>query len=1312
MHLIGHSALSAFRLQKIERQARERVPRVTEIKARFVHFVDLHRPLDDVELGILRQLLAAGWQTPPPSGGSQNGNEFREMLVVIPRPGTISPWSSKATDIAHNCGLAPVRRLERGVIYNFTTTGHGRLMDRDLDLLAPLLHDPMVQQVRRVMPEPPVLFTQATPAPMATVALLSGGRAALESANQSMGLALSEDEMDYLLASFTEMGRNPNDIELMMFAQANSEHCRHKIFNSRWVVDGTTAPLSLFEMIRHTHERAPAGILSAYADNSAVVEGWEATQFAPDAHSGVYRMTSGPVDILMKVETHNHPTAISPYPGAATGSGGEIRDEAATGRGSRTKAGLAGFSVSKLLIPGFVQPWEKDLPGPGRIAPALQIMLEGPIGSAAFNNEFGRPALCGYFRTFEQAVPGPRGDEMRGYRKPVMVAGGLGNITRSHIQKRPLPAGALVVVLGGPAMLIGLGGGAASSVSSGEGDEALDFASVQRDNAEMQRRCQEVIDRCRSMGDENPILSIHDVGAGGLSNAVPELIHDAGRGGQFELRTVPNDDPGMSPLEIWCNEAQERFVLAIDPGHRELFDALCRRERCPYAIVGKATDTPQLVLSDEVFGNRPIDMPLSLLFGNPPRMLRDVQRPEPGASQNMDWNPETVDLQEAARRVLRIPAVADKTFLITIGDRTVGGLVARDQMVGRWQVPVADCAVTATDFHGFRGEAMAMGERAPVALRSAPASGRLAVAEAITNIAAAPIQSIGRIVLSANWMAACGHPGEDARLFDTVRAVAMELCPALGIAIPVGKDSLSMKTVWDEGAERRSVTAPLTLIVSAFAPVHDVRRTLTPELRLDQGETELLLVDLGCGRSRLGGSSLAQAFGSVHGEPADLDNPQALKDFFRVIQALNNDGLLLAYHDRSDGGLFVTLCEMAFASHCGLSISLDPLPEDGPDSGPVHWLFCEEPGAVVQIRTRDRAEVLHAFRTTALEGHVHVIGHPVNDDRIEFRRRRESVFSHTRTGLQRLWSETTWHMQALRDNPQCALEEYQRLEDPDDPGLCARIPFDPADDICASLVGVKRPRVAILREQGVNGHVEMAAAFHRAGFEAVDVHMSDIIEQRVTLDRFQGLAACGGFSYGDVLGGGGGWANSILFNPRTREAFTAFFARTDTFTLGVCNGCQMLSQLGELMPGEVHWPRFRRNASEQFEARLVMCEITASRSLFFTDMEGARLPLVVAHGEGRVEFGANGDPALLGQDGRICLRYVDNRGNPTQRYPFNPNGSPDGITGLTSPDGRVTILMPHPERLFRAVQHSWHPREWGPDGPWLRMFRNARAWVG
>ena len=1293
LQIPGGPALSAFRLRKLLQALREDGVPLAGIEARELFLVDTGAPLSDDEHRRLQQLLE------PMAPAAATEHDHR--VLVVPRPGTVSPWSSKATDIAHNCGLAKVRRIERGIEWLLIGSSLDELA---LARIGPRLHDRMTQAALLDGAGVETLFMRAAPARLASIPVCNSGTQALGTANRELGLALSDAEIDYLHDRFAALGRDPTDVELMMFAQANSEHCRHKIFNSRWTIDGEAQAHTLFEMIRNTHRRHPGRVLVAYRDNASVLAGRGGRWFHPEPGSRRYAYTDALAHLLVKVETHNHPTAISPYPGAATGSGGEIRDEAATGRGARSKAGLAGFSVSNLRIPGAVQPWEEDHGRPARIASALQIMLEAPIGAAAFNNEFGRPALAGYFRTYEQAVGEPGARELRGYHKPIMIAGGMGNIRAEQIHKQLFPAGTCIVVLGGPAMLIGLGGGAASSMSSGQGEADLDFASVQRDNPEMQRRCQEVIDRCWQLGEANPVLSIHDVGAGGLSNAVPELVHDAGRGGRFELRRIPSDDPGMSPLALWCNESQERYVLAIGSTDIERFATLCRRERCPFAVIGVATEEQALRLDDSQFDDTPIDIPVSLLLGGPPAMHRDVARlPSPRES----FDVESLDIEEALHRMLRLPSVADKSFLVTIGDRTVGGLVARDQMVGPWQVPVADCAVTASGYGCVTGEAMAMGERSPVAVLDAPASGRLAIGEAITNIAAARIESLADLALSANWMAACGHPGEDARLFDTVRAVGLELCPALGIPIPVGKDSLSMKTVWHEGDERRSVVAPVSLIVTAFAPVTDIRTTLTPELRTDAGRTDLLLVDLGEGRHRVGASALAQVFGRIGGDPADLDQPALLAGLFAAVQALAAEDLLLAYHDRSDGGLLACLVEMAFAARAGLAVDLGDIGDR-----PVAALFAEELGAVLQVRRDDLGRVTELLQSHGLEHCTHRLGEVDRSGDIRVTHGARTLVDQRRSRLHRSWSSVTHQMQRLRDDPDSADAEHDRLLDEDDPGLSASLCFDPGEDIAAPWIGGAAPRVAVLREQGVNGQVEMAAAFDRAGFEAVDVHMSDLIEGRESLEGYRGLATCGGFSYGDVLGGGGGWAGSIRFNERAREQVAGFLARGDTFALGLCNGCQMFARLADLVPGAEGWPRFVRNRSEQYEARLVMVEVTESPSVLLTGMAGSRLPVAVAHGEGRAVFTAPDGARALADSGRVCVRFVDNRLGVTEAYPYNPNGSALGITGVTSADGRVTLMMPHPERLFLSVQHSWRDPRWGEDGPWMRLFRNARKWLG
>ncbi len=1281
----GGTAFSGFRVRKILSTLKAIAPDITSLHAEYTHFVSLSAELDNRERARLETLLHYG-----ETGTAPAVEGF--LLLVTPRPGTISPWSSKATDIAHNCGLDKVIRLERGTAWYLNTGNQRAPAGPEIERIKPLIHDRMTETVLSRFEDAAGLFRDMPPAELASIDLLEKGRGALQAANLALGLALSEAEIAYLDEQYTKLGRNPTDVELMMFAQVNSEHCRHKIFNAEWVINNHRADLSLFEMIRATQARHPGRVLSAYSDNAAVTRGYPASRFYPDPHDRRYRVSREDVHLLMKVETHNHPTAISPYPGAATGAGGEIRDEAATGRGAKPKAGLTGFTVSNLLIPGFRQPWEEDNGRPGRMASALQIMLEGPIGAAAYNNEFGRPTLCGYFRTFEQGTPdGP----IRGYHKPIMLAGGYGMIRAAHVHKAAVPPRVCLIVLGGPAMLIGLGGGAASSMASGESDESLDFASVQRENAEIQRRCQEVIDACWALGASNPILSIHDVGAGGLSNALPELVSASGRGARLELRRIPNAEPGLSPLQIWCNEAQERYVLAIRAEVVETFSRLCRRERAPFAILGETTDDGRLVLNDELYGTRPVDVPLSVLLGRLPRMQRKAVEIVPRTG---DGAAEKPDFSETVRRLLHLPAVADKRFLITIGDRTVSGLTVRDQMVGPWQTPVADCAVTASAFDAFVGEAMAIGERTPLSLINAEASGRMAVAEAITNIAAARILHLGDVVLSANWMAACGEGDEDARLYAAVSAVS-RFCQALGISIPVGKDSLSMQAVWQESGRLKKVIAPLSVIVSAFAPVADIRQSLTPQIRTDAGDTVLILIDLGRGRCRTGGTVLAQVCGDTGGEAPDVIDADDLAVFFRAIQLLNEAGLLLAYHDRSDGGLFVTLAEMAFAGRAGIDVTLDRL---GGELMPV--LFSEEAGAVVQVRAEDAEGVKAAFGGTNLAPHVHVIGTLNADRRLRVLRDGREVWSEDILVLHRTWSETSFHMQSLRDHPDCAREEHEILRDAADPGLSVHATFTVMPPrLCAT-----RPAIAILREQGVNGQVEMAAAFDRAGFDCIDVHMSDIINGDVSLKSFNGLAAGGGFSYGDVLGAGGGWAGSVLYNARARDEFQAFFERNDTFALGVCNGCQMFTRLRDLIPGAEHWPDFVRNRSEQFEARLVMVEVLESPALLLAGMAGSRLPIVVAHGEGRVQFRT--DEAA--QKSIACLRFVDHYGMPAETYPRNPNGSPAGLTGFTTPDGRFTIMMPHPERVFLKKQYSWLPAAWeSEEGPWMQLFRNARAWL-
>ncbi|MEM0954348.1 MAG: phosphoribosylformylglycinamidine synthase [Pseudomonadota bacterium] len=1282
--LPGAPALSDFRLQKLIPQLQQVHGGITHATAQFLHFIEYDGEPDAAELETLQLLLRSG---PPLTCDAQHPGRF----VVVPRIGTRSPWSSKATDIAHSCGLKQLRRIERGIVYELALPA-----GCDRGRVAACLHDRMVESVLASPQQAEALFATHDAAPFQRVDVLGDGRPALEAANQSLGLALAEDEIDYLLENFVDLGRNPSDVELMMFAQANSEHCRHKIFNARWTVDGQAQPHSLFEMIRHTHAVGGDGVLSAYADNAAVVEGSIAGRFFPDPHTREYGVAREPVHLLMKVETHNHPTAIAPFPGAGTGAGGEIRDEGAVGRGSKPKAGLTGFSMSNLRIPGFEQPWERDHGKPGRIVSALDIMLEGPIGGAAFNNEFGRPNLCGYFRTLEAALAG----QLRGYHKPIMLAGGYGNIRSEHVEKGEIQPGFQLVVLGGPAMLIGLGGGAASSMDSGASAEDLDFASVQRQNPEIERRCQEVIDACWQLGDSNPIAFIHDVGAGGLSNAFPELVKDGGRGGCFELRDIPNDEPGMSPLELWCNEAQERYVMAVAPDSLHVLEGICARERCPYAIVGSATEDLHIQLADRQHANKPVDLPMSVLFGKPPKMERAYQSVAPPYEE---FDVAGLTLPESLQRVLRLPAVASKAFLITIGDRSVTGMVHRDQMVGPWQVPVADCAVTTVAYDSLDGEAMSMGERTPVALFSGPASGRMAIAEALLNIAAAPVRRLQDIKLSANWMCAAGSGREDQVLFETVQAVGMEFCPALGITIPVGKDSMSMRTTWQDERGEQAVTAPMSLIVSAFCPVSDVRGTLTPQLTARPNR--LLLLDVSGGKHRMGGSALLQVYEHWDSQVPDVDDVASLRASFELIRALAEANLIAAYHDRSDGGVLVTLLEMAFAGHCGLQLDVSALP-----GGAMAALFNEEAGAVLQVDEAALAQVMAQAESLGVT--VYDLGTATPGDSIHIRREGELLLDDSRQRLHALWAETSYRMQALRDNPECAREEFDSLQQ-DDPGLSVALTFDPDDDVAAPYIGrSERPRIAILREQGVNGHVEMAAAFYRAGFAAVDVHMSELAAGAVTLQDFKGLAACGGFSYGDVLGAGEGWAKSILFNSTLRDRFAAFFERSDSFALGVCNGCQMMSNLRELIPGTDHWPHFVRNRSEQFEARLLQVAVPESPSVLFSGMAGSRLPIVVAHGEGRAEFVNEQRFAAAEQSGCVALRYVDNHHKVTERYPANPNGSPAGITGLCNTDGRVTIMMPHPERVYRTVQCSWAPDEWGEDAGWMRLFRNARAWVG
>jgi phosphoribosylformylglycinamidine synthase len=1305
--LRGAPALSDFRVKKLLAQCAELKLPITDIYAEFTHFVHISADLNDEEFQVLQQLLKYG-------PNIEEHEPVGQLLLVTPRPGTISPWSSKSTDIAHNCGLTKVNRLERGIAYYISGESLNEQQQAQLDHL---ISDRMMEVIFTEMAQATSLFATAEPGELTAIDIEKGGKNALVKANIELGLALAEDEVNYLFENFTKLGRNPHDIELYMFAQANSEHCRHKIFNADWTIDGVKQPKSLFKMIRNTHEINPDYVLSAYKDNAAVMVGNKGGRFFPNPQTNVYGYHHEDIQILMKVETHNHPTAISPYPGAATGSGGEIRDEGATGIGSKPKAGLVGFSVSNLRIPNFEQPWETDFGKPGRIVSALDIMMEGPLGGAAFNNEFGRPAILGYFRTYEEEVNSFNGVEVRGYHKPIMLAGGLGNIRDEHVQKREIIVGAHLIALGGPAMNIGLGGGAASSMASGQSAENLDFASVQRENPEMERRCQEVIDKCWQLGEENPIAFIHDVGAGGLSNAFPELVADGGRGGVFELRNVPNDERSMAPHEIWCNESQERYVIAVSDKNLATFEQICHRERAPFSVVGRATEEAHLTVTDAHFiGNdklaTPIDLPLDVLLGKTPKIFKDVLTAKAGGDE---FSLTDITLADAADRILSLPTVAEKTFLITIGDRSVTGMVNRDQMVGPWQVPVADCGVTASALDSYHGEAMSLGERTPVALLNFGASARLAVAESLTNIAGTDIGDLNRIKLSANWMSPAGHPGEDAGLYEAVKAIGEELCPALGLTIPVGKDSMSMKTKWEDNGEEKSVTSPMSLIITAFGVVEDIRKTVTPELRIDQGDTRLVAIDLSKGKKRLGGSCLAQVYKHLGKETPDVDCSETLKGFFNAMQTLVRDEKLIAYHDISDGGLFTTVVEMAFAGHTGVDIDLTAL--NSVSGNDIDVLFNEELGAVIQIRESDVAAIDAILAEHGIVDCCTDIGRINNEDTLRFSRDGKVVLENSRTYYRTVWAQTTYRMQSLRDNPECAQQEHDVKYDTEDPGLHAELTFDLNEDIVAQLIAQdalkgSNPKIAILREQGVNSHVEMAAAFDRAGFIAVDVHMSDILSGRANLADFNGLVACGGFSYGDVLGAGEGWAKSILFNKDAKAMFKAFFERQDTFTLGVCNGCQMLSNLKEIIPGAQAWPHFVQNKSERFEARFSLVEIQESPSVLFKGMAGSRMPIAVSHGEGHAEFSSEDAIGAVNDSGTVSMRYVDNYGQITETYPANPNGSPDGITALTTTDGRVTIMMPHPERVFRTVANSWHPDEWQEDSPWVRMFRNARAFIG
>jgi phosphoribosylformylglycinamidine synthase len=1319
----GGNALSDFRALALLARLTSVSPRITAVHARHVHWVLSDAPLDRGARDKLDGLLRYGDAYVGPAEGS--------LLIVAPRLGTVSPWASKATDIAHNCGLA-IRRVERVTEFRLTLKsgllgGVKALSADELQAAGALLHDRMTESLLLQREDAAHLFDDQPAPPMAHVDVLGRGKAALDVANTEFGLALSDDEIDYLVAAFTGLKRNPTDVELMMFAQANSEHCRHKIFNADFVIDGVPQAKSMFGMIRNTHALAPQHTVVAYSDNASVMEGSEVERWLPQGYTNapIYGARVETAHVLMKVETHNHPTAISPFPGASTGAGGEIRDEGATGRGSKPKAGLTGFSVSNLHLPGTNEPWEQQRYGkPEHIASALQIMIDGPLGGAAFNNEFGRPNLTGYFRVYEQTVGVGAQAQRRGYHKPIMIAGGLGTIAADQTHKIAFPAGTLLIQLGGPGMRIGMGGGAASSMAAGANAAALDFDSVQRGNPEIERRAQEVINHCWALGASNPILAIHDVGAGGISNAFPELVDGAGRGARFDLSQVPVEESGLAPKEIWCNESQERYVMAVSPEALPMFRAMCERERCPFGVVGVTTEAKQLVLEQPGSDDKPIDMPMDVLLGKPPKMQRDVKRV---ARELPALNLTDVSLAKVAFDVLRHPTVASKRFLVTIGDRTVGGLNSRDPMVGPWQVPVADCAVTLADYSGFAGEAMSLGERTPLAALDAPASGRMAVGEALTNLLAAPFE-LSRVKLSCNWMAACGEPGEDAALYDTVKAVGMDLCPALGISVPVGKDSLSMRTRWSEAGEAKQVTAPVSLIVTAFATLADVRPTLTPQLQ--PGDTSLILIDLGRGKNRMAGSMLAQVLNQFGNEVPDLDEPALLKSLIAAINQLRSEDKLLAYHDRSDGGLWAAVCEMAFAGHMGVSLNVDLLVTEGDginDSRADHgdsknWagqvsarreeltlraLFNEELGAVIQVPTAVRDAVMQTLRAHGLSAHSHIIGKPNERGVVEVWRDTKAVFSAPLRDLHQAWDEVSWRIAKLRDNPACADAEHEAAGRVDDAGLHLKLTFDPAENIAAPFIGKTRPKLAILREQGVNSHVEMSYAMAQAGFDTFDVHMSDLQMGRARLDMFQGFVACGGFSYGDTLGAGEGWARSVLFNPALADQFAAFFNRPDTFALGVCNGCQMLAALSPIIPGANAWPKFTRNKSEQFEGRLSMVEVLDSPSLFFKGMAGSRLPIVVSHGEGFADFSQRGDAKAV----QRAMRFVDHAGQPTEAYPANPNGSPDGLTAVTTADGRFTALMPHPERVFRNVQMSWTAGERSAASPWTRIFGNARAWL-
>ena len=1292
----GPASHSPFKLESLLRRLQSIDQNIDDLGARFIHLIDSKNDPDEEQDRILDSILEYGPDWP---FGTDEGFE----VFTLPRFGTTSPWSSKATDIAKVCGLNSIEKIERGVVFTLALKDKDSAPSKEV---IEMLYDRMTEVVITDLNQAKEIFSSLEPQPFSDVDILSDGKKALETANIELGLALNNDEIDYLLEQFIKLNRNPTDAELMMFAQANSEHCRHKVFNADWVIDGVDKERSLFQMIKNTYEASSRNVLSAYKDNAAVIGGHKADWFLPHLDDQKYGRFHDEIHTMMKVETHNHPTAISPYPGAATGSGGEIRDEAATGRGAMPKAGLTGFSVSHLFIPGDLQSWEKTIGKPDHIASALDIMLDGPIGGAAYNNEFGRPNILGYFRTFEEENK-EESNTSWGFHKPIMIVGGMGNISDSSVKKNDIDAGSLIIVLGGPAMLIGLGGGSASSLNAGSIDSELDFASVQRDNAELERRAQEVITRCFAMGvqnkedNANPIILIHDVGAGGLSNAIPEVADHSKMSADINLRDIDNAEPGMSPLEIWCNEAQERYVLSIHPDDLEVFDQVCKRERCPYAVVGEVATHGNLRLKDEVYDNYPIDMPMDVLFGKPPKTKLEITSEQKSI---IDDGLEGIDIEEAALKILRFPTVSDKTFLIHIGDRTVGGLVSQDQFVGPWQVPVSDVAVTLKDHFGVQGEAMAMGERSPIAVHNAAASGRIAVGEAITNILSAPIGDIADIKLSANWMSSIMTDRLKQDLYETVEAISVDFCSKIGITIPVGKDSLSMQTSWVNEEKQYKNTAPLSLVISAFSPIDDVNNVITPQLK-DKSESILLLIDLGQGQNRMGGSCLSQIYNRSLGETPDIENPEVLKKFFNAITKLKSRMLIQAYHDRSDGGLFACVSEMAFAGNMGLDLSLEAANQEEL----LKLLFSEELGCVIQIQNGDLDDVLDILNEASLSNSIYPIGTVVKDKQISIK---NNEFNHSfdLKTLRQAWSRMSYEMQKLRDNPETAEEGFKKILDVNDPGLNPKIKFGPTQ-IDYKRLTKSSPKVAILRDQGVNSQIEMAVAFNKAGFNAYDIHMTDILNGQVNLDQYIGLVVCGGFSYGDVLGAGGGWAKSVLFNENAQNQFKTFFHREETFSLGICNGCQMMSQLKDLIPGADHWPRFVRNLSEQFEARLNMVEVLESNSIFLNGMEGSMIPIATSHGEGRVQYSNDGDMNALIEASGVTIRYVDNFGQPAINYPDNPNGSESGFAGFCSEDGRSTIMMPHPERVMRTEQFSWSPDDWKDHGPWARFFVNARDWI-